>query len=213
MVDSDEDIVRPHSHDGIQEYDNRLPLWLTWTFYGCIVFSFLYMSYFHLGGPGKLGPERLERELEIARQELLERGGGLPATEEQAREFLSDVARIRDGAQVFQTAGCTSCHGPDAAGASCPNLRDDYWINGNQVTEIIDVIAKGRNNNGPYGNMTAHYDPDNNIMTLSPDAVLNVSLWIVNQNQLLPTAEGDGLATTAADRLQPIDYHTPVEVD
>src|SRR5829696_248017 len=42
-----EDPVRPHSFDGIQEYDKRMPNWWLWTLYSAIAFALAYWAFYH----------------------------------------------------------------------------------------------------------------------------------------------------------------------
>ena len=42
-----EDPLRPHSFDGIHEYDKRLPNWWLWTLYGAIIYSAIYWGLYH----------------------------------------------------------------------------------------------------------------------------------------------------------------------
>ena len=66
-----------------------------------------------------------------------------------------------------------ACHGPEAAGAVGPNLTDKYWIHGSKMSEIVDVIAKGRTS--PAGVM-----PGQNM---AMDDVSNLAIYIVSLNR------------------------------
>ena len=86
--------IREHAFDGIQEYDNNLPLWWQLTLYISIVFAICYVIWYHLG-PGQLGPERLATEVAIVKRvkaEQLAQQGEL--TEEVLCGLLTDSARI-----------------------------------------------------------------------------------------------------------------------
>ena len=47
---SDEPVLRPHTFDGIQEFDQRLPNWWLMTFYFAIIWFLLYWTLYYQGG-------------------------------------------------------------------------------------------------------------------------------------------------------------------
>lgn len=157
------DELRPHEHDGIQEYDNRLPNWWLWTFYGAIIFSVLYWLHFHVLHVGKLPEERYLAEVaaEKARQEASL--AGKPLSDDTLWEMSKDPQAVAAGRQVFVQI-CASCHStpqglasgnPDAGGNVGPNLTDKYWLHGNKPTDIYNIVTKGSPNGQmpPWGPM------------------------------------------------------------
>jgi mono/diheme cytochrome c family protein len=69
------------------------------------------------------------------------------ASEEELRALARDPALIQLGRRVF-AANCTLCHGVHGQGGQGPNLRDDYWIGGSDMIDIISCIADGRTARG-----------------------------------------------------------------
>lgn len=64
----------------------------------------------------------------------------------------ADPVRLAKGKEIFNTAGCTGCHGPDGKGnplLGAPNLTDKVWLYGSAESTIIETITNGRQNKMP----------------------------------------------------------------
>lgn len=143
-----------HEWDGIKEFNNPLPRWWLYTFYGTIVWALIYVILFPAwpmissATPGVLGySSRGEVAAEIDRfaemnRPLEEAIVAAELTEIEATPELASFAR-NGGAAVFRTY-CSQCHGAGAAGAvGYPNLLDDDWLWGGDVENIHATIAHG----------------------------------------------------------------------
>lgn len=146
MAEPRTDILTDHAYDGIQEYDNPTPGWWTWLFILSIVFSAIYFMLVTVLGQGKLSPlggyERASVE-DLKRQ--FAAFGELKPDEETIKRLSTDEKAIKVGQSIFAT-NCISCHGPEGAGISGPNLTDDAYLNVKQPVDFIDVITNGRKN-------------------------------------------------------------------
>jgi cytochrome c oxidase cbb3-type subunit 3 len=139
------DQPREHSFDGIEEYDNDLPLWWLAMLYLSVVAAVIYILHFHFGPPDLTGPDRLEHEIAVWKKDHAPPPGASdPYTEDQLRAFSKDPARGEVGKKLTTGKGlCFTCHTPDLTGLVGPNLRDEYWIYGSHMTDIVLTITKG----------------------------------------------------------------------
>ncbi|MEK7370666.1 MAG: cbb3-type cytochrome c oxidase N-terminal domain-containing protein, partial [candidate division NC10 bacterium] len=65
MDTTDRDRLLDHEYDGIEEYDNPLPGWWVWVFWATIVFSGVYVAFYHVGpGPSVIG--QYEEDVRLA---------------------------------------------------------------------------------------------------------------------------------------------------
>ncbi len=152
-----------HSWDGIQELNNPLPRWWVWVFYLTIVFGIGYTVVYPAwpmltrATPGLLGySERAEVAAEIQRFDTANGPikGKLVAAELTAISADAELQQfaLSAGKAVFRT-NCATCHGSGAAGVAgkgYPNLLDNDWLWGGDVTAIHATITHGiRNTNDP----------------------------------------------------------------
>lgn len=64
----------------------------------------------------------------------------------------NDAVRAAKGKDVFASAGCSGCHGPEGKGMQAigaPNLTDKVWLYGSSEATIIETVTGGRNNKMP----------------------------------------------------------------
>ena len=60
------------------------------------------------------------------------------------RALLKNPAAIARGDQVFKGL-CITCHGAYGEGTLLgPNLRDDHWLNGSSMTDLVHIISEGK---------------------------------------------------------------------
>ena len=68
MSENQQNRLLDHNYDGIQEYDNPMPRWWKTLFWVTVVFSILYIPWYHWG-PGQLVEEEYAEAM-IAHFEL-----------------------------------------------------------------------------------------------------------------------------------------------
>lgn len=125
-----------HVYDGIEEADNKLPLWWLWTFFGAVAFAAAYWFYFEVFAVGASPLQRYAQALEAqaARQ------GTVSA--ELLESLAKDPEALAEGKALF-VSNCAVCHQENGAGKIGPNLTDAFWLHGEKPEEIYATIDKG----------------------------------------------------------------------
>lgn len=162
-----EPLLLDHNYDGIQELDNNLPRWWVWLFYITIIFSAVYLVYYHVSRTGALQAAEYDNEVKRAA------AAGANAFAQFEASFATlqpgtDAAGIESGKQLY-VKNCSACHRLDGGGLVGPNLTDDYWIHGSTFGDSVKVIWDGV--------------PDKGMLAwkkqgLKPADVLNVASYI-----------------------------------
>ena len=170
MSEQDNDKLLDHEYDGIQELDNNLPLWWLWTFFGAIIFSFLYWIHYSLNGGGL----SLDQEL-AAQMDQIEDQRKAPS-QNQAGGEISDTERLAQGKKLF-IANCASCHKENGGGSIGPNLTDAYWVHGNSSESIKKVVIEGILDKGmpPWGNILRPAEVESVVLFVESLKNTNVS--------------------------------------
>lgn len=144
-----------HEWDGIEELDNPMPRWWLWTFYLTIVFALGYVVVYpaipllNAGTPGIGGWTSRGQLAEETRKANLQRADVMAQLAATPTEDLPGNAQlmkaaVSGGRAAFQV-NCIQCHGAGAAGVEglYPNLNDDDWLWGGNLTDIEFTIKHG----------------------------------------------------------------------
>lgn len=139
--------LRPHTYDGIQEYDNQLPNWWLFTLYIAIAFSLVYWFFYHLSEVGSTQEERLAvAMLQVEEARAASAMGDL--NDDALWAMSQDEAAVAAGAEVYNQ-NCIACHLASLKGkaespaAIGPSLVDNEWIHGGSPLDIHRVITEG----------------------------------------------------------------------
>lgn len=127
-----------HDFDGIKEYDNPVPVWFQVLFYGTILFSAVYLFYYHIyDGSSSLKDEYLASMGQGNSKKPANNGGTFNYSDN-----INNSELIALGKQAYDS-NCASCHGLQGQGGVGPNLVDDYWIIENTYPALEKVIDVG----------------------------------------------------------------------
>jgi cytochrome c oxidase cbb3-type subunit III len=137
MSQNEDKNLTDHDYDGIREFDNLLPNWWLMIFFGTIIFSFIYVLHYTVGG-GQTQAQELAKGMEA-----LPQAAEKIWTESELQGKVDSPEMLKMGMTVFSTK-CSACHGVEGQGVIGPNLTDHYWIHGTGDRKgIIQVVKKG----------------------------------------------------------------------
>lgn len=133
-----------HDYDGIQELDNPAPRWIMAIFYITIAFAIIYGAYFFWLGVGDNQDAEYARKSAQHDQEYQ-----IKSMSGEELVLLTDAADIAEGKEIFNNMNCFACHGMSGEGNTIgPNLIDNFWINGCDITEVFNIIKNGKSAKG-----------------------------------------------------------------
>ncbi len=142
-----DDKLRPHSYDGIQEFDKRLPNWWLLTLYGAIAFAVVYWFVLYESSVVLPDGERITQEMNRIEAEKL---GKLVAmlNDDNLWRMSQNPDFAGKGAGTYKST-CASCHGPNLRGRDEDpkligvNLADQNWIHGGLPTQVFGTVKNG----------------------------------------------------------------------
>lgn len=135
------DDLLDHDYDGIKEFDNPLPKWWVYLFYGCIVFAFVYVPFYHFG-PGSLPREQWAVEMANWWEQ---HPPPVLAKDAELEAMAADPSFVAAGQSIYAIR-CVACHSADGGGLVGPNLTDDFTIYGQSREQVLSVVFHGTAN-------------------------------------------------------------------
>lgn len=105
-------------------------------------------------------PEQIKQSIEAGRMGMMPPHAHLGADSiKDVANFVrsmaglpNDSVRSAKGKEVFNTGGCSGCHGAEGKGMhalGAPNLTDKVWLYGSSEASIIETVTNGRQNKMP----------------------------------------------------------------
>ena len=138
-----------HTWDGdLKEYNNPLPRWWLWMFYGTVAFGIIYLVLYPGLGSWQ-GTRGWTQEKQWQEQVAAADAAAAPVYARFAGMSLADLGDDPDAMRVARNLyanNCATCHGSDARGAKgFPNLTDGDWLYGGAADTVLATISDGRN--------------------------------------------------------------------
>ncbi|MDX2111593.1 MAG: cbb3-type cytochrome c oxidase N-terminal domain-containing protein [Verrucomicrobiota bacterium] len=139
--------LREHTYDGIQEYDQRLPNWWLFTFYGAILITLIYWFSWYDADVMRTDEASLEHAMQQIEAERLKSVGKL--TDDAFWAMSKNQQLLAEGKAVY-TTNCVVCHLPNLRGKEQggigESLANNTWLYGATPMDIYKVVMDGSPN-------------------------------------------------------------------
>ena len=149
-------VLRPHEYDGIKEYDQTLPNWWLFIFFGTLALFVGWWLVYYQFGFMRSDAEAVSvsmREISRAKAKALEEMLAKLDDNALVKQWATDEQAVAKGRDTFMT-NCTACHGQDLSakmdlgnGQSVPlpglPLTDGHWKYGPKPMDIFKLINEG----------------------------------------------------------------------
>src|SRR3982751_4078051 len=87
-----EDLLSDHEYDGIQEFDNPMPRWWVWTFWGTFYFAVCYFLWYSVYFKGTPFLEEYAADMSAYREEMAKKDLGTTVTEDALDKLTKNAA-------------------------------------------------------------------------------------------------------------------------
>lgn len=183
-------ILREHEFDGIQEYDQKLPNWWLFTFYGAIVFTIGYWFIYYNLGEMKSSRTLIQERITLIQETKTKELEKTLATLDDStlvHTWATDPSLVGAGEATYMT-NCSACHAADlsatmdAGGTKIPlpglALNDHEWKFGGKPMDLFKLI-----NDGSPADSTGHNGAKMQAwgQTLSPKQIAEVVAYIITK--------------------------------
>jgi cytochrome c oxidase cbb3-type subunit 3 len=135
-----------HAYDGIEEYDNPLPMWWVGMFVLSVVFAIGYLIWYpglgsYTGLSGWSSEGQWQRQVDAHEVRFAPLYAELAQLDEAGLHASRQAQQV--GRRLFINH-CSTCHGVTGQGAfGFPNLTDDDWIWGAGFDRVEHAIRHG----------------------------------------------------------------------
>jgi len=148
-VEQNEEILREHDFDGIQELDNALPPWWLYGFYFTIIFAVVYLVRFHvLGGDNQIQEfDKALTEANAAVQEYKKNNPDLILLDiimpiMDGMTMLKELRKTKFGKDV-PVIILTNSNNDDSLSESLASGAYDFLIKSNwKIQEVVDKVKE-----------------------------------------------------------------------
>jgi len=183
-------VLREHEFDGIQEFDQKLPNWWLFTFYGAIVWFVGYWVLYYHTASFKSNQQKVQEAIvavEKLRQEELASAVKSLDNGKLVREWATDPSVTENGHATF-LQNCVPCHGADLSATMTVGtttiklpglpLTDHQWKYGNAPMRLFKLINEGTpaDNPGTNGARMQAWG-----QTLSPKQIAELVAFVISK--------------------------------
>lgn len=173
-------LTMDHAYDGIYELDNPTPPWFNFLFYGTIFIGIIYMIKYHVIEDGMVQENEYQAELAMWETKLASfKENDVASINESNVTLVTDPAKLESAATIFQSK-CAACHGELGEGKTGPNLTDEYWLHGGELSQVFTTITNGV----PLKGMISWKG------ILKPEQVQDMASYILSLKGTVPAGQG-----------------------